>query len=156
MQTQPHNKQSQVSQGQVEPPQQKPTLWNELFLDIPPVVTWFAIRQMIIFGIIFTWALCQVDFVMTYPQAHIKMDNYMELAQGIQTAQGNSQDHMLRLEKTNYGQKHARHVWNLFLVDKLMAIGFALSLLDDCVFFCDDIINMVYMDDGIFLGNNGL
>ncbi len=29
-----------------------------------PVVTWFAIRLMIIFGIIFCWALWQVDFVM--------------------------------------------------------------------------------------------
>ncbi len=31
-----------------------------------PVVTWFAIRLMIIFGIIFGWALRQVDFVMAY------------------------------------------------------------------------------------------
>jgi hypothetical protein len=36
-----------------------------------PVVTWFAIRLMIIFGIIFCWALPQVDFVMSYPQAPI-------------------------------------------------------------------------------------
>ncbi len=36
-----------------------------------PVVTWFAIRLMIIFGIIFCWALRQVDFVMAYPQAPI-------------------------------------------------------------------------------------
>ena len=34
-----------------------------------PVVTWFAIRLMIIFGIIFGWALHQVDFVMAYPHA---------------------------------------------------------------------------------------
>ena len=36
-----------------------------------PVVTWFAIRLMIIFGIIFGWALCQVDFVMAYPYAKL-------------------------------------------------------------------------------------
>ncbi len=48
-----------------------------------PVVTWFAIRLMIIFVIIFCWALCQVDFVMAYPQAPIEMDIYMELPQGI-------------------------------------------------------------------------
>ncbi len=41
-----------------------------------PVVTWFAIRLMIIFGIIFFWALRQVDFVMAYPQAPIEMDIY--------------------------------------------------------------------------------
>ena len=47
-----------------------------------PVVTWFAIRLMIIFGNIFGWALRQVDFVMAYPQAPIEMDIYMELLQG--------------------------------------------------------------------------
>ena len=36
-----------------------------------PVVTWFAIRLMIIFGIIFGWALHQVDFVMAYPHAKL-------------------------------------------------------------------------------------
>ncbi len=48
-----------------------------------PVMTWFAIRLMIIFGISFCWALWQVDFVMAYPQTPIKMDIYMELPQGI-------------------------------------------------------------------------
>jgi hypothetical protein len=36
-----------------------------------PVVTWFAIRLIITFGIIFQWALRQVDFIMAYPQAPI-------------------------------------------------------------------------------------
>ncbi len=35
-----------------------------------------------------------------------------------------------------------------------MSLGFTLSLINDCVFFRDDIIFMVYVDDGIFLGNN--
>jgi hypothetical protein len=48
-----------------------------------PVVTWFAIRLVIVFGILFQWSLPQVDFVMAYPQAPIKMDIYMELPQGI-------------------------------------------------------------------------
>ncbi len=37
-----------------------------------------------------------------------------------------------------------------------MSIGFTSSLIDDCVFFCNDIIFMVYVDDGIFLGSNDL
>jgi hypothetical protein len=116
----------------------------------------FAIRLMIIFGIIFYWALCQVNFVMAYPQASIEMDIYMELPQGIQTAHRNSKDHMLKLEKNIYGQMQAGCVWNSFLVEKLLSIGFTTSLIDDCVFFCDDIIFMVYVDDGIFLGNDNL
>ncbi len=31
-----------------------------------------------------------------------------------------------------------------------------MSLIDDCVFFCGDIIFMVYVDNGIFLGSNNL
>jgi hypothetical protein len=115
-----------------------------------PVVTWFAIRLIIIFGIIFGWALRQVDFVMAYPQAQIKMDIYMEIPQGIMTAHGNSKDHVLKLEKNIYGQKQAGCVWNSFLVDRLMSIGFTPSLIDDCVFFRDDIIFMVNVGDGIF------
>jgi hypothetical protein len=111
---------------------------------------------MIIFGIIFCWALCQVDFFMAYPQTPIEMDIYMELPQGIQTAHGDSKDHVLKLEKNIYGQKQAGRVWNSFLVDKLLSIGFTPSLIDDCVFFRDDIIFMVYVDNGIFLGNDDL
>ncbi len=71
----------------------------------------------------FCWALRQVDFVMAYPQAPIEMDICMELPQGIQTAHGNSKDHVLKLEKNIYGQKQAGCVWNSFLVDKLMSLG---------------------------------
>ncbi len=93
---------------------------------------------------------------MAYPQAPIKMDIYMELPQGILTAHGNSKDHVMKLEKNIYGQKQAGRVWNSFLVDKLMSIEFTPSLIDDCVFFCNDIFFMVYVDNGIFLGNDDL
>ncbi len=91
---------------------------------------------------------------MAYRQAPIKMVIYMELPQGVQTKHGNSKEHVLELEKNIYGQKQAGHMWNSFLVDKLTSIGFTTSLIDDCVFFRSDIIFMVYMDDGIFLGSD--
>ncbi len=119
-----------------------------------PVVTWFAIRLMIIFGIVFCWALCQVDFVVAYPQAPIEMDIYMELPQGIHTKHGNSKDHVLKLKKNIYGQKQAGRVWNSFLVDKLISLGFTPSLIDDYGFFHDDIIFMVYIDNGNFLSDD--
>jgi hypothetical protein len=61
---------------------------------------------------------------MAYPQASIEMDIYMELPQGIQTKHKNSKDCVLKLEKNIYGQKQAGHMWNSFLVDKLLSIGF--------------------------------
>jgi hypothetical protein len=91
---------------------------------------------------------------MAYPQAPIKMDIYMELPQGVQTKHGNSKEHVLKLEKNIYSQKQAGRMWNSFLVDKLTSIGLTTSLIDDCIFFRGDIIFMVYMDDGIFLGSN--
>jgi hypothetical protein len=94
-----------------------------------------------------------VDFVIAYPQAPIKMHIYMELPQGIQTKHGNSKEHIFNLEKNIYGQKQAGRMWNSFLVDKLMTIGFTVLLIDDWVFFCSDTIFMVYVDDGIFLGS---
>jgi hypothetical protein len=39
-------------------------------------------------------------------------------------------------------------------VDKLTSLGYTSSSINDCVFFCDDIIFTVYVDDGLFLGNN--
>jgi hypothetical protein len=43
-------------------------------------------------------------------------------------------------------------VWNEFLVDELSSLGYKSSLINNCVFYKDDIIFMVYVEDGIFLG----
>jgi hypothetical protein len=84
-----------------------------------PVVTWFAIQLLIVFGILFSWSLQQVDFVMAYRQAPIKMDMYIELPQGINIKNGNSKNHVFKLLANLYGQKQAGRVWNGYLVDKL-------------------------------------
>jgi hypothetical protein len=117
-----------------------------------PVVTWLAIQLLIVFGILFNWALCQVNFVMAYPQTPIKMVMYMELPTGIHTKHRNSKDHVLKLLANIYGQKQAGCVWNSYLVTKLQEINFKQSLIDDCVFYWDAVIFIVYVNNGIFLG----
>jgi hypothetical protein len=89
-----------------------------------PVVTWFAIRLMLIIAIFLVLALRQVDFVQAYPQAPIEFDMYMDLPQGIETRHGNSKDHVLKLLSNIYGQKQAGRVWNGYLCEKLCDIGF--------------------------------
>jgi hypothetical protein len=116
------------------------------------LVTWFSIRLLIVIGILCGWALRQCNFIMAYPQAPIKCDMYMELPQGIQVAEGYSRDYVLKLMKNIYGQKQAGCVWNEFLVERLSSLGYKASLIDDCVFCKDNIIFMVYVGDGIFLG----
>jgi hypothetical protein len=41
-----------------------------------------------------------------------------------------------------------------YSIDKLTSLGYTSSLIDDCVFFRGDIIFIVYVDDGIFLGHD--
>jgi hypothetical protein len=91
---------------------------------------------------------------MAYPQAPIEMDMYMEIPQGIHLKNGNSKNHVLKLLANLYGQKQAGRVWNSFLVNKLLEIEFKQSLIDDSVFYHEDIIFIVYLDDAIFLGSS--
>ncbi len=58
---------------------------------------------MIVFAIIFGWALRQVNFVLAYTQAPIEVDMYMEIPQGITTKQGDSNDCILQLIRNLYG-----------------------------------------------------
>jgi hypothetical protein len=90
---------------------------------------------------------------MAYPQAPIKIDMYMELPTGIHTKHGISKDHVLKLLTNIYEQKQASRVWNSYLVTKLREINFKQSLIADCVFYPDDVIFIVYIDNGIFLGH---
>jgi hypothetical protein len=89
---------------------------------------------------------------MAYPQAPIEMDMYMKLPTGIHTKHRNSKDHVLKLLANIYGQKQVGCVWNSYLVTKLREINFKQSLIDNCVFYRDNVIFIVYIDDGIFLG----
>jgi hypothetical protein len=91
---------------------------------------------------------------MTYPQAPIKEDIYMQIPQGIETAKEKSRDMILKLLKNIYGQKQAGWVWSSYRVQKLDTISFYPSQIDDCVFFRNNVIFIVYVDDGIFIGNN--
>ncbi len=116
------------------------------------MVTWFSIHLLIVIGILSGWSLRQCNFIMAYPQAPIEWDMHMELPQGIQVADGDSMDYVLKLQKNIYGQKQAGRVWNEYLVEKLISLGYKSSMIDDCVFFSGDIVFMVYVDDGIFLG----
>jgi hypothetical protein len=68
-----------------------------------PVLTWFAIRLLLVFGILFNQAMRQIDFIMAYQQAPIEMVMYMEIPMGIQTKHGSSKDHVLKLLRNIYG-----------------------------------------------------
>ncbi|KAL7477715.1 hypothetical protein ACHAW6_003505 [Cyclotella cf. meneghiniana] len=79
---------------------------------------------------------------------------YMEYPKEIEAHHGSSKDHILLLLSNLHGQKQADRIWNSYLVEKLCSIGFQPMLIAECAFFHDDVIFIVYVDDGIFLGPN--
>eukprot|EP00804_Cyclotella_cryptica_P004678 CCRYP_018234-RA/>CCRYP_018234-RA protein AED:0.37 eAED:0.38 QI:0/-1/0/1/-1/1/1/0/109 len=77
----------------------------------------------------------------------------MEFPQGIKTKHGNSKDYVLMLLANRYSQMQAGHVWN-HMVDKLREISFHQSLIDECIFYRDDMIFIVNIGDGLFFGSD--
>jgi hypothetical protein len=74
----------------------------------------------------------------------------MELPKGVEMQDRNRKTHVLKLLKNLYGQKQAGRVWNKHLVKGLLKIGFQQSEIDECVFYRNSTIFVVYVDDGIF------
>jgi hypothetical protein len=98
--------------------------------------------------------LKSVESLLEPDQAPIEMDMYMELLPGIHTTLGDSKDYILLLLNNLYGQKQAGRVWNQYLVEKLLSVGFEQSLVDECIFYRGEVIFIVYVNDGIFLAKS--
>ena len=111
-----------------------------------PGFTWITIRLLLILSMLNNRNTKQVDFVLAYPSAPIEFKMYMKLPKGIKTKYGNGRTHILQLLKNLYRQKQAGKVWNDYLVT---VIGFKQSKVDE-LFFTDDVLFIIYVDDGIF------
>ena len=98
------------------------------FATYSPVVTWFAIRLLLVLmAIIYSCHMRQIDFVVAYPQAPIKCYMCIWLSRGIVTRHGDAKDYVLKLLNDLYGQKQASRVWNHYLVQHLLKIGFTVQ-----------------------------
>jgi hypothetical protein len=59
---------------------------------------------------------------------------------------------VLQLVRNLYGQKQAGRVWYKHLVRGLEKIGFTRSKIDECVFYYNKSVLLVYVDDSILMG----
>ncbi|GFH44538.1 hypothetical protein CTEN210_01012 [Chaetoceros tenuissimus] len=119
-----------------------------------PVAMWTSIRTLLVLSILNKWHTRQVDFVLAFPQAPIEYELFMKLPAGIKIDGVTNRTHCLQLLRNLYGQKQAGRVWNRFLVEGLLNIGFKQSTIDECVFYKGNVIFFVYVDDGCFVGPN--
>jgi hypothetical protein len=121
-----------------------------------PVKSWPMVRLLLTMAIIRGWYTKQLDFVLTYTQAPIEIDNlYMQVPRDFHVPGAKSdKDYVLNVENNIYGQKQSGRVWNKHLVSKLTsnAIGFTQSSIDECVFYQGRSMYVLYIDDSILAG----
>jgi len=136
-----------------------------------PVATWSTIRLMNTWAIINNWKAIHIYFVQAFPQAPIEREINMQIPRGYTVMQENnqtkliqtddiddhkwaSQKYTLKLLRNLYGQVQAGKVWKTYLTNKLLHIGFIPSKTEECVFYSQDIIYILYTDDSILIGKN--
>ena len=98
-----------------------------------------------------------IDFVLTFPQADIDIDIWMELLDGMDPSSGdktNRRKYVLKLNKSLYGLKQASHNWYEKLKQALSDRKFSPSKIDPCIFVKEGIIVLVYVDDCIIVGDS--
>ena len=108
------------------------------------------IRPVLVLYILNNWFNQQVNFVLTYPQAPLEYDIYMELPPGIKTKYGNGRTHVLQLPRHFCGQRKSGKVLADCFREGLVRIGFTQSKIDEGLFYRESVIFIVYVNDGIF------
>jgi hypothetical protein len=116
-----------------------------------PVTSWSTIRIVLIMSIINKWVVKQLDFVQAYPQAPIQTELFMDIPKGYMV-NGSDKNHVLKIIKNIYGQKQAGRVWNEFLLQGLLKLGFKQSMYDMCLLWRTSCILVIYTDDTIVTG----
>ena len=116
-----------------------------------PVVSWESVRTLLTLAFTKGWITRQIDFVLAYPQADIEYNLYMEIPR-LCNVEGNRKDHVLKLKKNLYGSKQAGKVWFQYLLRGLKRCGFKQSRANECVFYKESTIFVVYVDDRILIG----
>ena len=118
-----------------------------------PVASWNSIRLLLILVATMGWHTQQIDYVLAFPQAPVEKEIYMKIPKGFRVTGNNHDDYVLKLNKNVYGQKQAGRVWNKFLEKKLInEVGFTKSKYDECVFYKNKTIYILYTDDSILAG----
>ena len=116
-----------------------------------PVASWMSIGLLLTFIVAFFWQTQQVDFVAAYTQAHIDRDMYMEFPRGFKVpGDVDRKDVALKLHRNLYGQKHAGHVWYVYLCKWLVTkTGFVQTKHDKYLFYRGNVMYVLYIDDSI-------
>jgi hypothetical protein len=93
------------------------------------------------------WVLHHMDFTTAFLNGDLEEEIFMEFPEG----QGDS-NHLCQLRKSLYGLKQSPRNWYRKLNDFLISIGFYQCRGDECLYYTDTCIIVVYVDDLVILG----
>jgi len=79
-------------------------------LTCSPVVRWFSVRLLLTLSIVNGWHTTQIDYVLTYPQAPIEREIYVEIPRGMKLKDEKKGDYVLKLHRNIYSQKQTGRV----------------------------------------------
>jgi hypothetical protein len=121
-----------------------------------PVVSWSTVRILMFLAKIYNLNIRQVDYVQAFPQATLPEgeDVFMEIPPGFDLGDKDKSKYCLKLIKNLYGLKQAAYNWNNLLTSGLLTLGFKQSEFDPYLFFKDDIICVLYVDDTLFFAKD--
>jgi hypothetical protein len=121
------------------------------------IVSWSTVCLLLTLSSIHKWHSTQINFTQAFTQPPINEDIYMKIPQGWYMLDGSLQQHSdpkhrdtshyIKLEKSLYGIKQATRAWFHHLEPGQQHLGFQASPVDPCLFYKDDCIIVLYIDD---------
>ncbi|KAI9037532.1 retrovirus-related Pol polyprotein from transposon TNT 1-94 [Aspergillus affinis] len=108
-----------------------------------------SVRCIVASAILKGWELHQFDAVIAFLHGDIDTDIYMELPEGFQ-----EEGYVCRLRQSLYGLKQAPRIWYRCVRRVLKAHGFFMAQSDNCVFYKENCVVCVYVDDFLVAGAN--
>lgn len=108
-----------------------------------PVVRYVSIRYLLALAIEQDWKITQIDAITAFLQGPLDEEIYMAQPDGF----GDGTNRVCKLNKAVYGLKQAGRQWNLKLDRALKEYGLKRSNSDPCIYFGENIILAIYVDD---------
>jgi hypothetical protein len=121
----------------------------DFFDTYAPVVSWSTIQLLLILSVVLELETVQVDYTTAFVQADVDDEIYIEAPRLFQC-----DGYILRLKKSLYGLQQAPLIFFLCLKDVLESRGFRQSALEPCLFTCQEVICICYVDDCLFFSRD--
>jgi hypothetical protein len=106
-----------------------------------------SVRCIVASTVLKGWKLHQFDAVTAFLHGDIDTDIYMELPEGFK-----KEGYVCRLQRSLYGLKQAPRIWYRCVQRVLQSNGFTMAQSDNCVFYKDNCVVCVYVDDFLVAG----